>query len=75
MSFTDTHTHLYLEQFKDDLDTVIENAISCGVNRLFFPAINSNYTDLMIDLKKQLLKKLFLIKIFRLGKNEIHIQF
>ena len=32
MSFTDTHTHLYLEQFKDDLDTVIENAISSGVN-------------------------------------------
>ena len=52
MSFTDTHTHLYLEQFKDDLDTVIENAISSGVNRLFFPAINSNYTDLMLDLKK-----------------------
>ena len=53
MSFTDTHTHLYLEQFKDDLDTVIENAISSGVNRLFFPAINSNYTDLMLDLKKK----------------------
>ena len=47
MSFTDTHTHLYLEQFNNDLDTVIENAISSGVNRLFFPAINSNYTDLM----------------------------
>ena len=53
MSFTDTHTHLYLEQFKDDLDTVIENAISSGVNRLFFPAINSNYTDSMLDLKKK----------------------
>ena len=51
MSFTDTHTHLYLEQFKDDLDTVIENAISSGVNRLFFPAINSNYT-FNADLKK-----------------------
>ena len=59
MSFTDTHTHLYLEQFKDDLDTVIENAISSGVNRLFFPAINSNYTDLMLDLKKNIQKIFF----------------
>ena len=59
MSFTDTHTHLYLEQFKDDLDTVIENAISSGVNRLFFPAINSNYTDLMLDLKKKIPRKYF----------------
>lgn len=61
MSFTDTHTHLYLEQFKDDLDTVIENAISCGVNRLFFPAINSNYTDSMIDLKKKYPENIFLM--------------
>ncbi len=61
MSFTDTHTHLYLEQFKDDLDTVIENAISSGVNRLFFPAINSNYTDLMLDLKKKYPKNIFLM--------------
>ena len=30
MVFTDTHTHLYLEQFKDDVDLVIERAISKG---------------------------------------------
>ena len=61
MSFTDTHTHLYLEQFKDDLDSVIENAISSGVNRLFFPAINSNYTDFMLDLKKKYPENIFLM--------------
>jgi len=61
MSFTDTHTHLYLEQFKDDIDTVIENAISSGVNRFFFPAINSNYTDLMLDLKKKYPENIFLM--------------
>ena len=61
MSFTDTHTHLYLEQFRDDLDTVIENAISSGVNRFFFPAINSNYTDLMLDLKKKYPDNIFLM--------------
>ena len=63
MSFTDTHTHLYLEQFKDDLDSVIENAISSGVNRFFLPAINSNYTDLMLDLKKKY-PDLTIVKIF-----------
>ena len=59
MSFTDTHTHLYLEQFQDDLEVVIENAISSGVNRLFFPAINSKFTKSMLDLKKKISKKYF----------------
>ena len=39
MSFTDTHTHLYLEQFNDDIDSVIENSISSNVNRLFLPVL------------------------------------
>ena len=61
MSLTDTHTHLYLEQFKDDLDIVLDNAISNGVSRLFFPAINSKYTDSMIELKKKYPKNIFLM--------------
>ncbi len=61
MSFTDTHTHLYLEQFQDDLEVVIENAISSGVNRLFFPAINSKFTKSMLDLKKKYPKNIFLM--------------
>ena len=28
MFFTDTHTHLYLEQFEDDIETVINDAIN-----------------------------------------------
>ncbi len=61
MSFTDTHTHLYLEQFNDDIDSVIENAISSDVKRLFLPAINSKYTESMLSLKNKYPKNIFLM--------------
>ena len=59
MSLTDTHTHLYLEQFNDDIDSVIENSISSNVNRLFLPAINSSYTESMFLLKERYQKIFF----------------
>ena len=61
MSFTDTHTHLYLEQFNDDIDSVIENSISSNVNRLFLPAINSDYTESMLLLKDRYPENIFLM--------------
>ena len=53
MFFTDTHTHLYLEQFEYDIETVINDAINVGVNKFFLPAISSKHTDSMINLKKK----------------------
>lgn len=35
----DTHCHLYLEQFKDDLPEVFERAAEAGVTHIFLPAI------------------------------------
>ena len=61
MSFTDTHTHLYLEQFNDDIDSVIENSISSNVNRLFLPAINSAHTESMFLLKERYPENIFLM--------------
>ena len=61
MSFTDTHTHLYLEQFNDDIDSVIENSISSNVNRLFLPAINSSHTESMFLLKERYPENIFLM--------------
>ena len=61
MSFTDTHTHLYLEQFNDDIDSVIENSISSNVNRLFLPAINSSHTESMLLLKERYPENIFLM--------------
>lgn len=42
MNFIDTHTHLYLDQFKDDIDSVIQNAIDSGVSKMLLPNIDSN---------------------------------
>ena len=61
MSFTDTHTHLYLKQFNDDIDSVIENSISSNVNRLFLPAINSAHTESMFLLKERYPENIFLM--------------
>jgi TatD DNase family protein len=50
MKFIDTHTHLYLEQFSEDIDTVISNSISSGIDKLFLPNISSETTKDMLDL-------------------------
>jgi TatD DNase family protein len=39
--FTDTHAHLYLEAFGDDLDQVIGRARESGVERIFLPNLDS----------------------------------
>ena len=49
----DTHTHLYLEQFKDDIDKVIQRSIDKGINKFIFPAIDSTHFDDMHDLKNK----------------------
>jgi TatD DNase family protein len=61
MIFTDTHTHLYSEEFQDDRDQMIQNAISKGVPRLFVPAINSSYTQAMYDLETKYPNNVFLM--------------
>ncbi|MDX1314715.1 MAG: hydrolase TatD, partial [Eudoraea sp.] len=51
MVITDTHCHLYLEAFKEDLGEVFARASEQGVTRFFIPAIDSEYTQAMTDLK------------------------
>jgi TatD DNase family protein len=36
----DTHCHIYLEQFSEDLSEVLQRAADAGVNHIFMPAIN-----------------------------------
>jgi TatD DNase family protein len=50
MIFIDTHVHLYLEEFDNDRDNVVRNAIHKGVNCFFLPNIDSNSIDGMIAL-------------------------
>ena len=49
----DTHTHLYAEEFDEDRNEVIENALKVGVEQFFLPAIDSSYHQKMLDLEKE----------------------
>lgn len=61
MIFSDTHTHLYSDEFKDDRAEVIQRAIHAGVSRLFIPSIDSTYTNEMYDLEQQYPDHIFLM--------------
>ena len=49
----DTHTHLYLEQFRDDIDDVISRGKAVGVEKFYLPSISSKYNKSMHDLEKK----------------------
>lgn len=45
MIFSDTHTHLYSDEFSSDLDLLISEAIAKGVQRFFLPNIDSTSVE------------------------------
>lgn len=47
MIVTDTHCHLYLEKFENDLDDVLTRAVESGVKRIYLPAIDWDSIDQM----------------------------
>lgn len=49
----DTHTHLYSEEFDNDRAEVIRRAEAIGIQRFYLPAIDSSYTQSMLDLEAQ----------------------
>jgi TatD DNase family protein len=51
MNIIDTHCHLYLEEFRDDIEQEIERAQAYGVSRFYLPAINSAETANMLFLE------------------------
>lgn len=59
--FTDTHTHLYSEEFAEDRSEMLQRAINNGVKRFFIPAIDSSYTQKMYDLEQQYPDNIFLM--------------
>ncbi|GGC83366.1 TatD family hydrolase [Flavobacterium lutivivi] len=61
MTFTDTHTHLYSEEFENDRNEMIQRALEQGVTRLFVPAIDSSYTQSMLELEKKFPENVFLM--------------
>lgn len=55
----DTHTHLYLDHFKDDIDDVIQRALSVGVEKFYLPSISSKYNESMHDLESKFPDRVF----------------
>lgn len=70
MIITDTHTHLYSEQFEDDRNEMIHRAINAGVSRFFVPAIDSTYLNAMLDLEKSFPENIFLM----IGLHPTHVK-
>jgi len=67
---TDTHTHLYSEQFDDDRKAMMQRAKNAGVSRFFIPAIDSSYSKSMFQLEKDFPEDVFLM----MGLHPTHVQ-
>ncbi len=46
----DTHAHLYLDEFKSDIDQVVSRAQDAGVKEVYLPNINSKTIDSVFEL-------------------------
>lgn len=58
---TDTHTHLYSEQFDEDRQEMMQRAKDAGVSRFFIPAIDASHTDSMMKLENEFPNDVFLM--------------
>lgn len=48
MNFIDTHSHLFADEFNEDLPLVIERAKEAGVNRIYLPNIDNSTIEPML---------------------------
>jgi TatD DNase family protein len=53
MQLIDTHTHLYLSDFEDDRDEVINRSVKSGVIKLLMPNIDYKSVDLMLSIESR----------------------
>ena len=61
MIVTDTHTHLYSDAFDEDRNAMMQRAIAANVTRFFIPAIDSTYTDAMLQLEADFPEHVYLM--------------
>jgi TatD DNase family protein len=47
----DTHTHLYVDEFENDIDAVMQRAKEAGVQKMYLPAIDSSTHDAMMAIE------------------------
>lgn len=53
MIIIDTHCHLYSEEFKEDIDAVMQRAKDIGVKKFYLPAIDSSEHGAMLQLEEK----------------------
>jgi TatD DNase family protein len=70
MLITDTHTHLYSDEFEQDRSEMIQRAIDAGVSRFFIPAIDSTFTQSMYELERNFPENMFLM----MGLHPTHVK-
>jgi TatD DNase family protein len=51
--YIDTHSHLYLKQFKEDIEAVVDRAKKKGVEHVCLPNIDQGTTKYMLDLESR----------------------
>jgi TatD DNase family protein len=49
----DTHSHLYLEDFTNEIEQIIIRSKNCGIEKIYLPAIDSETTQLLLQLEQQ----------------------
>ena len=53
MELIDTHCHLYVPAFAEDIDVVIQRALAAGVGRFYLPAIDRENESSLMELEKR----------------------
>jgi len=53
MELIDSHCHLYLSAFAEDIDMAIRRAVDAGVSRFYLPAIDRENEDDLFSLEKR----------------------
>lgn len=51
--YIDSHNHIYSEKFDEDRDEVIQRALDADVKAFYLPAIDSSYTQRMLEVEQQ----------------------
>ena len=50
MNYIDTHSHLYLDEFKNDREEIISRALGAGVSKILLPNINKESVGSMLEM-------------------------
>jgi TatD DNase family protein len=73
MIFIDTHAHIYLPQFKNDIAETLERSQEAGVEKIFMPNIDKTSIDDMLELEEKY--KGFCIPMMGLHPCSVNKQF